>query len=204
MQEIIINVMNQFGYFGIFLLVVIENIFPPIPSEFILIFGGVLTTYTSMEVSLVVLYATLGSLVGAYILYIVGALLNKDRLLKIVNSKVGMCLSLKEEDVLKADSFFSNRGSRAVLFCRFVPIVRSLISIPAGMSSMPIIKFTIYTTLGTIIWNIVLVGIGSIVGNNWTSVVSFFGKYSFIVKLLLVIIICYFIFKLFYRKKVNE
>lgn len=204
MQEIIINVMNQFGYFGIFLLVVVENIFPPIPSEFILIFGGVLTTYTNMEVSLVVLYATLGSLVGAYILYIVGALLNKDRLLRVVNSKLGRCLSLKEEDVLKADNFFSNRGNRAVLFCRFVPIVRSLISIPAGMSSMPIIKFTIYTTLGTIIWNVVLVGVGSIVGNNWTSVVSFFGKYSFIVKILLVIIICYFIFKLFYRKRVDE
>ena len=204
MQEIIVNVMNQFGYFGIFLLVVVENIFPPIPSEFILIFGGVLTTYTSLEVSFVVLYATLGSLVGAYILYIVGALLNKDRLLKLVNSKMGRALSLKEEDVLKADNFFADRGSRTVLFCRFVPIVRSLISIPAGMSSMPIIKFTIYTIIGTVIWNIVLVGVGSIVGNNWTNVVSFFGKYSFVVKIVLVLIICYFIFKLFTRKKSEE
>lgn len=204
MQEIIINVMNQFGYFGIFLLVVVENIFPPIPSEFILIFGGVLTTYTNMEVSFVILYATLGSLVGAYILYIIGALLNKDRLLKLVNSRLGKALSLKEEDVLKADSFFADRGSRTVLFCRFVPIVRSLISIPAGMSSMPIIKFTIYTTIGTVIWNIILVGIGSIVGNNWTYVVGFFGKYSFVVKMVLILVIFYFIFKLFYRKNSKE
>ncbi len=201
MEEIIVNVMNQFGYFGIFILVVVENIFPPIPSEFILIFAGVLTTYTNLNFFSVILYATLGSLVGAYILYIIGAILNKNRLKRLVNSKVGKYLKLKEEDINKAECFFAKRGCNAVLFCRFVPIVRSLISIPAGISKMPIIKFTIYTLIGTIIWNYILVFIGSVVGNNWNVVVTFFGNYSSIIRILLISLIIYILIKLFLRKK---
>ena len=201
MQDVVVNVINQFGYFGIFLLVVVENLFPPIPSEFILIFAGVFTTYTNLDCYQVILYATLGSLVGAYILYIVGALLNKERLKKIVHSKVGRILRLKDEDIEKADCFFCERGNKAVLFCRFVPIVRSLISIPAGISNMPIIKFSIYTTIGTVIWNSILVFLGSMVGSNWNHVVTFFSNYSFAVKILLILLVLYFIYILFKRKK---
>lgn len=201
MQEFIINMINQLGYFGIFLLVVVENIFPPIPSEFILIFAGVFTTYTELSCSSVILYATLGSLVGAYILYGVGYLLNKERLKKFVNSKLGRILRLKVEDVERADTFFVNRGSKAVFFCRFVPIVRSLISIPAGMSHMPLFQFTLYTTIATILWNFVLVFLGSIVGSNWNHVVTFFSNYSSLVRVLLIFLFLYFLFLLFKRKK---
>ena len=114
MQEFIINMINQLGYLGIFLLVVIENIFPPIPSEFILIFAGVFTTYTSLSCFSVILYATLGSLVGAYILYFVGFLLNKERLKRFVDSKIGRMLRLKVADVEKADTFFVNRGNKEI------------------------------------------------------------------------------------------
>ena len=144
MQEIIINLMNQFGYIGIFLLIAIENIFPPIPSEVILTFGGYMTTYSNLNVPLVILSATLGSLLGAIVLYAIGKILNKERLMKIVSGKVGKILHLKKEDIESADKWFDTKGEKCVFFCRFIPIVRSLISIPAGMSEMNIPKFLIF------------------------------------------------------------
>ena len=151
MQEIIISFMDQFGYLGIMLLVALENVFPPIPSEVILAFGGFMTTYTSLHVVGVIISATIGSVVGAIILYLIGKLLNKERLISIVSGKVGKILRLKPKDIEKADKWFDERGNIAVFFCRFVPIVRSLISIPAGMSDMPIRSFLLFTTIGTLI-----------------------------------------------------
>ena len=89
MQEIIISFMDQFGYLGIMLLVALENVFPPIPSEVILALGGFMTTYTSLHVVGVIISATIGSVVGAIILYFIGKLLNKERLISIVSGKVG-------------------------------------------------------------------------------------------------------------------
>lgn len=189
MQEIILNLMNQFGYFGVFFLIAFENIFPPIPSEVILAFGGFMTTYTKLSVPLVIVAATLGSLVGAYVLYFIGKILNKERLKKIVSGKVGKVLHLKREDIDKADAWFDRKGNIAVFFCRFVPIVRSLISIPAGMSEMPLFKFTCYTVVGSAIWNTVLVVLGSIMGDNWTKIVSVMDEYSQIVLWLLIAVI---------------
>ena len=114
MQEIIINLMNQFGYIGIFLLIAIENIFPPIPSEVILTFGGYMTTYSNLNVPLVILSATLGSLLGAIVLYAIGKILNKERLMKIVSGKVGKILHLKKEDIESADKWFDTKGEKCV------------------------------------------------------------------------------------------
>ena len=200
MQEIIINLMNQFGYIGVFLLIAIENIFPPIPSEVILTFGGYMTTTTKLNVPLVILFSTLGSLVGAILLYFIGKILNKERLIKIVNGKIGKVLCLKAEDIEKADKWFDNKGYKSVFFCRFVPIVRSLISIPAGMCEKPIPKFLIYTTIGSLIWNSVLVILGSIVGENWESIVNIFDTYSNIALIVLVVLFILFII-LFYKTK---
>ena len=172
MQEFIISMMNQFGYIGVFLLIAIENIFPPIPSEVILLFGGFMTTYSKLNIVLMIIFATLGSLIGAIVLYYVGKILNKERLKKIVSGKIGKILRLKNSDIDKADQWFDTKGNKTVFFCRFVPIVRSLISIPAGMSEMPMGKFLLYTTVGSLIWNTVLIILGAIVGENWTSILN--------------------------------
>ena len=203
MEEIIINLMNQFGYIGVFLLIAIENIFPPIPSEVILTFGGYMTTYSNLNVPLVILSSTLGSLVGAIVLYYIGKILNKDRLKKIVSGKIGKILCLKQDDIDKADAWFDKRGEKCVFFCRFVPIVRSLISIPAGMSEMKLSKFFLYTTIGSLIWNSVLVILGSIVGENWESIVSIFDTYSNIALILLIILFVGFVIW-FYKKKTKK
>lgn len=179
MQEWIITVMNQYGYLGIALLIAIENLFPPIPSELILTFGGFMTTYTSMNIWMVALFATIGSVAGAIVLYGVGRLLSVEKLEWIIG-KWGHVLGLKKEDVKRAESCFIRRGTSTVFFCRFIPLVRSLISIPAGMTRMRRGQFILYTTLGTAIWNIVLVYLGALAGDGWERINQYMDVYSYV------------------------
>lgn len=201
MQEIIITLINKFGYLAISFLIALENIFPPIPSEIILTFSGFMTIHTKLNIILVIISATIGSVIGAFILYKIGNILNKERLEKLIKSKVGKVLRLKKKDIEKADYWFDTKGSITVFFCRFIPIVRSLISIPAGMSSMPIKKFLVLTTLGTLIWNTVLVILGNIMGESWVDIVDFMNKYSIIVLIVLIIIILVLIIMFFKKKR---
>lgn len=200
MQEIILSIMNAYGYLGVFLLIMIENVFPPIPSEVILLFGGFMTTYSKLNIVGMIVASTLGSLFGAIVLYYIGKIFNKDRLKKIISGKLGKILRLKVSDIDKADSWFDNKGNKTVFFCRFVPLIRSLISIPAGMSEMPILKFIIYTVVGSLIWNAVLIIVGSIVGENWTSILNILDTYSHLVVILLAIIFIVGIY-IFYKKR---
>ena len=188
MQEMVIEIMNNFGYIGIFLLIAIENIFPPIPSEVILLFGGFMTTSTDMNVIGVIIASTLGSLVGAIALYYIGKILNKERLKKIITSKYGKLLRLTPEDIDKADNWFDTKGNKTVFFCRFIPLIRSLISIPAGMSEMPMKKFLIYPIAGSAIWNTALTIAGSIVGEKWEDILAIMDQYSHIIVIALAIL----------------
>ena len=156
MEAWITDWMNQFGYLGVFLLILAENIFPPIPSEVILTLGGYMTTMTSMTKLGIIIASTAGSVIGATILYGIGLLLDVERLEKIIG-KYGKFLRLTIKDIHKADAWFDKYGVWAVFFGRLIPLVRSLISIPAGMSNMKFGLFLLFTTLGTLIWNTVLV-----------------------------------------------
>ncbi len=180
MERMVIDVINQFGYWGVGFLIAIENIFPPIPSEVILTFGGFATTISDLTVVGVIVSATLGAVVGALILYYLGRLLSKERLEMLFSSRLGRILHLKVSDVAKAEIWFTNRGSATVFFCRFVPLIRSLISIPAGMSKMSMGKFLLLTTIGTAIWNTVLVILGVWAGAAWSTVVTYFDTYSLV------------------------
>lgn len=197
MNNFIINIMNKYGYLGILFLITVENIFPPIPSEVILTLGGFMTSKDGVTMSLlgVIMYSTFGSMLGAIILYYVGYIFNKDRLLKIVRSKVGRVLCLKESDIIKSDNSFNNNGDLTVLYSRFVPILRSLISIPAGVNRMKFSIFLIYTFIGSLIWNTVLVSLGKLVGENYMVVAGVFSKYSKVVLVLLILFIIYKIYK---------
>ena len=203
MQEFILSVMNQFGYLGVFLLIAIENIFPPIPSEVILVFGGFMTTYANLNITGMIVASTLGSLIGAIVLYYIGKILNKERLKKIISGKTGKILRLKTTDIDKADEWFDTKGNKSVFFCRFIPIVRSLISIPAGMSEMPMGKFLLYTISGSLIWNSVLIIVGNRFGENWTKIVDVLNDYSHIVLILLVILFVALVY-IFYHQKLKK
>lgn len=195
MNNFVINIMNKYGYLGILFLITIENIFPPIPSEVILTLGGFMTSKENITMSLfgVIMYSTFGSMLGAIILYYLGYIFNKDRLLKIVRSRVGRILCLKESDIAKSDNNFNKNGDLTVLYSRFVPIVRSLISIPAGVNKMKLSIFLLYTFIGSLIWNTVLVGLGRLVGENYMVVASIFNKYS---KVILILLICILLYKI--------
>lgn len=188
MENWITEFMSEFGYLSIFLLVALENVFPPIPSEVILTFGGFLTRSTDMSVVGVVLFSTLGSIAGAAILYGVGRLLSVDRLERLVD-RYGKVLRIKSSDLERARKFFLRYGNKAVFLCRMVPLVRSLISIPAGMSKMRFGFFLMFTTAGTLIWNMVLVIAGALVGDQWENILAFMDLYSHIVYIVLGVVL---------------
>jgi len=188
MEQFIIEIMNSWGYLGIAFLIAIENVFPPIPSEVILTFGGFSTTITDMSIYGVIISATIGSVIGALILYLIGYFLNEERLNYIVNSKLGKILRIKSSDIEKAKKWFDLKGKYTVFFCRFVPIVRSLISIPAGMAKMKLPLFLILTTIGSLIWNIVLVLLGSFAGGSWEKIADYVSKYSKITLIVLILL----------------
>lgn len=200
MENFIIQIIENWGYLGVGLLIAIENIFPPIPSEVILAFGGFMTTKTVLNEVGVIISATIGSTVGAIVLYLIGRILNKERLEKIVSGKIGKVLRLKPGDIEKADKWFDTKGQKTVFICRFIPIVRSLISIPAGMSEMKIWRFLLYTILGSAIWNTVLVLLGKKLGDSWETVVNVFSEFSHIILILLIILCIVGIWR-FYTKK---
>lgn len=207
MEAFIEQIMNSYGYLGIGLLILIENVFPPIPSEVILTFGGLMTTRTNLTVLGVIISATIGSLLGAIVLYLIGKILNKDRLIKIVESKYGRLLRVKRKDIESADKWFLEKGTGTVFFCRFIPVVRSLISIPAGMSEMSMVKFIIYTVVGSAIWNTVLVCVGAFAGSQIDNILNILDNVSHIVLILLILIfiVCAFLFyKSRLKKKANS
>ncbi len=187
MGNFILNVMENYGYLGIFFLIAIENIFPPIPSEVILTFGGFITKSTSLTPGGVILAATIGSLGGAIILYYVG--------FYIQNFKW-----FKQGELNKTNSWFEKYGKKAVLYGRCVPIIRSLISIPAGIKKMPMPIFLLYTTVGSLIWNTLLVTAGVILADNWYIFAGIISKYS---KVILVIITIYIFFKV-WKKCIHQ
>lgn len=205
MNAYIINIMNKYGYLGILFLITIENIFPPIPSEVILTLGGFMTSQETCTMSLfgVIMFSTLGSVLGAIILYYVGYILNIDRLIKLCDSKIGKILCLKKEDINKSYNKFNEKGNLTVLYSRFVPILRSLISIPAGMNKMKFSLFMVYTFIGSLIWNTVLCSLGKLVGENYMIVANVFSKYSKVILFLLIGFIVYKIVKKIYKKRKN-
>jgi len=199
MENWITEIMEQYGYLGILLLIALENVFPPIPSEVILTFGGFMTTTTNLTVLGVVIFATIGSVIGAIILYGIGMLMDVKRLEKIVD-RWGHLLRLTRNDIHSANSWFAKYGAWTVFFCRFIPLIRSLISIPAGMSKMNFGLFLLLTTLGTLIWNIALVNVGAAVGESWDRIVGYMDIYSNIVYVALALLLVLFV-ALFIRKK---
>lgn len=180
MQHWVTSVMEELGYIGVFFMMALENIFPPIPSEIVLPFGGILTTTTNLSVVGVIVAATVGSVLGAVILFGIGLLLDVKQLEKIIH-RYGPMLRLKKQDIQRADAWFDKYGYWTVFICRMVPLVRSLISIPAGMSNMNFVMFLFLTVAGTLFWNTLLILIGVQLGESWTDILSFMELYSTVI-----------------------
>lgn len=171
---------EQWGYVGLVAVVALENLFPPIPSEVVLPFAGFLTTYSALTFPGVVAAATAGSLLGALILYAVGRVLGRDRVYAFV-VRHGRLLSVDAEQVQRAELWFGRYGPWTVFFGRMVPIIRSLVSIPAGVAAMDLVTFVGYTLGGTLLWNIALAGAGAALGAAWPLVQRWVSYYQDVV-----------------------
>lgn len=185
MQEMMIYIMNTYGYLGVCFLIAVENIFPPIPSEVILTFGGFMTTYTRLTVPGVIIFSTLGSTIGALVLYRIGLALTPQKLENLTKGKLFHLLGFEKEDVEKTMSWFERHGKKAILFGRCIPIIRSLVSVPAGMAEINIPLFLIYTIIGSTLWNILLVTLGAALGASWETVLIYLRQYAAVIRILL-------------------
>lgn len=163
------DVIDALGYIGVALLVILENVFPPIPSEVVLPFAGFVAQTGKATLVGMILAATIGSVVGAWILYGIAAAIGPDRVEAFV-VRYGKWFRLTPNDLVKTEQFFDRWAKVAVLIGRCVPLIRSLVSIPAGFRRMPFVTFTLYTALGSLVWNSALIVAGYQLRSRWESV----------------------------------
>ena len=174
------DVIEQLGYLGVALLVVLENVFPPIPSEIVLPFAGFVAQQGSYSVVLMILAATVGSVIGALIMYWIAAVIGDERL-HAFTRKFGKWVQIREADLTRAEEWFDRHAMSAVLVGRCVPLIRSVVSIPAGFRRMKLVPYIAYTFLGSLVWNIALVGAGAVLGENWERVEPVVATFQWIV-----------------------
>ena len=160
------DLIDAVGLVGVALLVALESIFPPIPSELVLLLTGFNVSEARFGLVPAIVAATVGSVGGAWVLYGVGRILDEARLESLL-AGAGRFLGFKRSDVHKGFEWFSRHGNQVVFFGRLVPIVRSVVSIPAGAEKMPLWSFTLWTTLGSLVWNTVWVVAGRVLGDRW-------------------------------------
>ncbi|THF68779.1 DedA family protein [Deinococcus sp. Arct2-2] len=186
MAEWVQNVMETFGYAGILLLMIVENLFPPIPSELILPSAGFAASRGSLNVVIVLIVATVGSVIGTLPLYYIGRAFGEEKLVAWAD-KHGKWLTLRGKDIRQADAWFDRHGTKAVLFGRMIPGIRSLLSLPAGMSEMPLPKFLTYSAVGSGIWAALLIGAGYLLGEHYDRVEQYISPISRVILVLLVV-----------------
>ena len=177
MFDWITGFVRQAGYVGVFLLMLAENVVPPIPSELIMPLAGFAAARGHLSIPLVVLAGTAGSLLGALFWYVLGRRLGLERLKRLAAGH-GRWLTLSPDDVARADDWFGRHGGKAVFFGRLVPTVRTLISVPAGINGMPLPSFFAWSALGTLIWTALLAGAGFLLQSQYELVADYLNPAS--------------------------
>jgi len=195
-SDFILLVIERVGYLGITLLMALESAGVPIPSEIIMPFSGFLVTSSRFFLWLVVFWGTVGNLLGSLVLYVIGFYGGRRFILKY-----GSYFFFSEQELEKSDEWFKKYGSLAVLFGRMLPIVRTYISLPAGVTKVNLAKFIIYTSVGSIPWNFVLAYIGVILGQNWKELGVYFRKFDYLILILILGSIVWWLWKRFQRKR---
>ena len=200
MEQIITDFISKWGYLAITILVLLENILPFIPSEIILTFAGLLSTKSDLSLPMLFVISTVASFVGLLVLYYISRLVSEERLYRFVD-KYGKWIKLKGKDVARANDWFKRYGEVAVLVCRFVPVLRVLITIPAGINRMNVVKFVVLSLIGTTIWNFALIYLGSLLSDSWDVLMNGIHTYSYVMYVLLAVVIIYIIYRFVKRKR---
>ncbi|MEU7801843.1 DedA family protein [Micromonospora arborensis] len=194
------SVIEVMGPVGVALLVTLESIVPPIPSEIVLALAGFLAHEGQFNVVVVVLAATAGSLVGALVLYWLGAALGEERLKRWLD-RIPL---VDSEDLEKADRWFERHGRWAVLIGRVVPVVRSLVSVPAGANRMPLGEFILLTTIGSGAWNGLIVGAGFMLGNQWQDVARYSDWFNYAIVAVFVVMVVSWVIRKVRRRRERD
>jgi len=198
LSEWAIEVVEALGYVGVALLVFIENVFPPIPSEIVLALAGFVASRGDATVPGMIVASTTGSLAGALVLYGAAAWVGPTRLRALV-VRYHRWHRITEADLDRAEVFFDRWSTLAVLLCRCIPLVRSLISIPAGLRHMPLLPFVIYTTVGSLVWNSIFVIAGYQLGERWEDILPYADYIEYVVLTVIFVIAVFLAWQWFAR-----
>ncbi|WP_233486129.1 undecaprenyl phosphate transporter UptA [Staphylococcus hominis] len=199
MEQIITNFIGQWGYAAIFILILLENVLPVVPSEIILTFAGLMSVKSGLSILVLFIISTIASFIGLLILYYLCRLIKEESIYRFVD-KYGKWFKLKGNDVKRANDWFKRYGAWAVLLCRFIPVLRVLITIPAGINKMNVATFTMLSLLGTTIWNFALILLGRLLSDSFDVLMSGIHTYSYFMYVILIIIILYVLYRLFFKK----
>ncbi len=196
------SVILTLGYPGIALVMLIENLFPPIPSEVVVPFAGFLVAQGVLSFWGVMVATTLGAVLGALVLYGLGAWLGASRL-RLFFNRYGRWFLLSEEDFDRALNRFNHHDRSVVFWARLMPGVRSIISIPAGVARMPMGRFLLFTTMGTLVWNLALGSAGVLLGQNWEQVLTVIDRFESVFWLLLAALVLWWATRRIVRTRVS-
>ncbi len=180
------------GYPGIVLVMAIENIFPPIPSEMVLPFAGALSVKGELNFWGAVAAGTAGSVLGAVVLYAIGYVAREAGVRRLV-AAYGKYVFISEQDLDRGAAWFERYGEAVIFFGRLIPIIRSIISVPAGYTRMSAGRFLLYTTLGTSLWSLLLTYVGRVLGENWVDIRGYMKPYENGTLVVLVLVVVVFI-----------
>ena len=181
------EIIDKIGLLGVAFLVALESVVPPIPSELVLLLSGFNVDQGNFTLVGALVAATVGSVVGALILYALGAFVSEERLMWLLH-KVGRFVGFTKKDIDRGFVWFERHGAPVVFFGRLIPLVRSVVSVPAGAARMPIGQFVLWTTLGSALWNIVWLVIGQILGDQWEKADVWAGTFQLVVLVLLAVV----------------
>lgn len=194
------RIVETVGYLGVALLVMIENVFPPLPSEVVLPLAGFVAGRGDASLPGMIVAATIGSTVGAWILYGVATAIGPVRLHAFV-ARYGGWFRMDEHDLYRAEAWFDRRSNAAVLVGRCIPLIRSIVSIPAGFRRMPFGRFTVLTAIGSAMWNTALIVAGAILGDRWERVGDVVGLLQGAVILVIGGLVAFVVWKRFLRPR---
>jgi len=197
--QFMLSTISYFGYFGIFFLMVLESMVFPVPSEFVMPFAGFLASQGQFNIVLVIVFSSLGSIVGSLLSYYIG----KRWGTRLIES-YGKYVLVDIDDLKKTQEWFDKRGELTIFFSRLIPVVRHLISIVAGVGKMNVKKFSLYTIIGATMWNSFLVYLGYILGQNWEKVTKYTDEISIVIVIVLVIGLLYFAYRHILERKKRQ
>jgi len=192
----VVKIISDSGYLGVGFLMTLESACLPIPSEIIMPFSGYLVVLGRFSLWFVIIWGTIGNLLGSIIAYSIGFYGGRPFI-----ERYGKYVLIRREELDKSQRFFEKHGSLSIFFSRLLPVIRTFISFPAGISKMPFWKFCLYTLIGSLFWSALLSYIGVFLGENWKSLEVYFKKFDWLILILLIIFVVYFIYKKFKNKK---